>query len=85
MAREMKRNKVGENPEIMTIQEAAEYLNCHHVTVRRLLAQGELRAFRLGSSWRFRREDIDQWIAQQERAQGGETASKPERRGRRKE
>ena len=42
MGREMKGNKAGENPEIMTIQEAAEYLNCHHVTVRRLLAQGEL-------------------------------------------
>ena len=85
MGREMKRNKAGENPDIMTIQEVAEYLNCHPVTVRLLLAQGELRAFRLGSNWRFRREDIDRWIArQQEHAQGGETASKPERRGRRK-
>ena len=36
--------------------------------------------------WRFRREDIDRWIAQQqEHAQAGETASTPERRGRRKE
>ena len=48
----------------MTIQEAAEYLHCHPFTVRRLVAQGELRAFRLGSSWRFRRVDIDQWIAE---------------------
>jgi len=62
----MKRNKARENPEIMTLQDAAEYLNCHPVTVHRLLARGELRAFRLGSGWRFRREDIDTWIAEYE-------------------
>jgi len=46
----MKRNKAAENPDIMTIQEVAEYLHCHPVTVRWLHVQGELRAFRLSSS-----------------------------------
>jgi excisionase family DNA binding protein len=59
----MKRNRAGESPEIMTLQDVAEYLNCHPITVHRLLDHGELRAFRLGSNWRFRRADIDQWIA----------------------
>jgi len=62
----MKRNKAREGPEIMTLQDVAEYLNCHPVTVHRLLAHGKLPAFRLGSNWRFRREDIDRWIEKRE-------------------
>jgi len=46
----MKRNKAREGPEIMTLQDVAEYLNCHPVTVHRLLAHGKLPAFRLGPS-----------------------------------
>jgi len=50
--------------EIMTLREVADYLNCHYVTVYRLIKPG-LPAFRLGSDWRFQRSDLKKWIAQQ--------------------
>lgn len=31
--------------------------------VSRLAASGKLPAFKLGGTWRFRRSDLDQWIA----------------------
>jgi excisionase family DNA binding protein len=49
--------------EIMTLQEAANYLKCRQSTVYRRLKSGELKGFRLVGGWRFRRKDIDRWIA----------------------
>lgn len=49
--------------EMMTVQEVAEYLDCHPYTVHRLLRQHEIPGFRLGGDWRLRRSDIDKWIA----------------------
>ena len=37
---------------ILTLEEAAEYLNTSYSTVYRLVLDGELRAFRLRNSWR---------------------------------
>ena len=58
----MKKNKATEIPEIMTVHDAAEYLNCAPVTIQRLVRRGELPGLRLGRQLRFRREDIDRWI-----------------------
>ena len=49
--------------EVMTLREAADYLNCHRTTLYRMVKQGDIPAFRLGGSWRFRRPDIEDWIA----------------------
>jgi excisionase family DNA binding protein len=46
----------------MTVQQVAEYLGCHPVTVYRLVQQRKIPVFKLGGSWRFLRSDIDQWI-----------------------
>jgi excisionase family DNA binding protein len=43
----------------------ALYLHCHPNTVYRLLKERKIPAFRVGSDWRFRRSDIDEWIARQ--------------------
>jgi excisionase family DNA binding protein len=62
--------------DVMTVRDLARYLNCHQGTVYRLLKQRDLPAFRLGGSWRFRREQIDEWIANRtkvSRAAGTET------------
>jgi excisionase family DNA binding protein len=55
----------GLGSEILTLYQVTRYLNCHRSTVYRLIQQRELPAFRLGSDWRFRRADLDKWIAQQ--------------------
>lgn len=49
--------------EIMTLDEVAQYLKAGKRTVYRLAAEGKLPAFKLGGTWRFRRSDLDTWIA----------------------
>lgn len=48
--------------QIMTTKEVARYLKVHERTVYRLAARGELPAFKVANTWRFRLQDIDQWI-----------------------
>jgi excisionase family DNA binding protein len=52
--------------DIMSLHEVTEYLGCSKFTVHRLLRRSEFPGFRLGSDWRFRRSDIDKWIAQRQ-------------------
>ena len=49
--------------EILTIDEVAAFLKAGKRTVYRLAANGEIPAFKLGGTWRFRRSELDQWIA----------------------
>ena len=49
--------------EILTLDEVAVYLKAGKRTVYRLAASGKLPAFKLGGTWRFRRSELDQWIA----------------------
>jgi len=49
--------------EILTLDEVAAYLKAGKRTVYRLAAEGKLPAFKLGGTWRFRRSDLDEWIA----------------------
>lgn len=49
--------------EILTLDEVAAYLKAGKRTVYRLAQQGAIPAFKLGGSWRFRRAELDRWIA----------------------
>lgn len=49
--------------DILTLDEVAAYLKAGKRTVYRLAANGEIPAFKLGGTWRFRRSDLDRWIA----------------------
>ena len=56
--------QVSDQPnEILTIDEVAAYLKAGKRTVYRLAASGQLPAFKLGGTWRFRRGELDRWIA----------------------
>ena len=48
--------------EIMTIREVATYLRIKEKTAYRLAAEGKIPSFKVGSSWRFRRNQIEAWI-----------------------
>ena len=50
------------NPEILTIAQAAEYLQFHPDKVYRMVRSGELRAAKIGKEWRIRRADIDRLL-----------------------
>lgn len=51
--------------EILTLKEVAQYLKLAEKTAYRLAAEGRLPGFKVGGSWRFKREDIEHWIAEQ--------------------
>ena len=46
---------------VITVRGLAEYLRIHPSTVYRLLKHGLLPGFKVGSDWRFNREDIQRW------------------------
>ncbi len=52
---------------IMTIDELAKYLRLHTSTVYRMVRLGEIPASKIGNQWRFRKDVIDNWIAEQEK------------------
>jgi excisionase family DNA binding protein len=49
--------------EILTLEEVAAYLKAGKRTVYRLAQKGEIPAFKLGGTWRFRQSELDSWIA----------------------
>lgn len=51
--------------EILTLDEVAIYLKAGKKTVYRLAQQGLIPGFKLGGTWRFRRTELDRWIAAQ--------------------
>ncbi len=59
------------NDELLTPDEVAKILKVHSETVRRWLREGTLSGIKLGQSlrWRIKREELDRYIAQQERTE----------------
>lgn len=57
--------------EILTIREVADLLKIGEKTAYTMAQAGELPGFKVRGQWRFRRSDIDGWIAAQlDRARG---------------
>jgi excisionase family DNA binding protein len=48
---------------LMTVGEVASYLCCSVSTVRRLVRRGKVPHYRLGQMGRFRRSEVDAWLA----------------------
>lgn len=51
--------------DILTIKEVAEYLKVNERTIYRLANKGDIPAFKVANAWRFRKSDMENWIAQQ--------------------
>ena len=47
--------------DIYTIKEVAEYLKITEKTAYRLAAEKKIPGFKVGGSWRFRRDEIDKF------------------------
>jgi excisionase family DNA binding protein len=47
--------------EILTITELSVHLRVHPTTIYRLLREGRIPGFRVGSAWRFSRSAIERW------------------------
>ena len=61
---------------VLTVKELSDYLRVHPSTVYKLLHNGELPGFRIGTDWRFNAEVIDRWCLERNmKASGGGTSS----------
>ena len=52
----------GAKGQLMTIEEAAQYLRFHPSTVYRLARRGKLPAVKVGKQWRLDREALDKQL-----------------------
>jgi excisionase family DNA binding protein len=48
---------------ILEPQQVADLLKLRHSTVLDLSRRGVLPAFKIGKHWRFRRDDLEEWLA----------------------
>ena len=51
--------------QILTLKEVAAYLKLAEKTAYRLASEGKLPGFKVGGSWRFKRDDLEAWIEKQ--------------------
>jgi excisionase family DNA binding protein len=49
----------------LTTEDLLSYLRITPRTMYRLIRNGEIPAIRIGRQWRFRRADLDAWVARQ--------------------
>ncbi|MDY7039634.1 MAG: helix-turn-helix domain-containing protein [Chloroflexota bacterium] len=49
-------------PEILTVDELAEYLKMSRAKIYQMAQRGELPAAKIGAHWRFRKDIIDIWL-----------------------
>ena len=61
---------------VLTVKDLAHYLKVHPTTIYRLLKDGHLPAFKVGSDWRFNAEEIERWCVEREMKPDFRTADK---------
>ncbi|MCL0088801.1 excisionase family DNA-binding protein [Dehalococcoidia bacterium] len=49
---------------LLTLDEVAWYLRLSHMTVYRMIQRAEIKATKIGNQWRFSKDAIDKWLAQ---------------------
>jgi excisionase family DNA binding protein len=62
----MKRRHAGTPLRIMTAVEVAQHLKIHPGKVYKLVRNGQIPAFKIGGDYRFYRDAIEKWIANQQ-------------------
>jgi excisionase family DNA binding protein len=56
---------------MLVVDEVARFLRTHPTTIYRLIKSKKIPAFRVGSEWRFDREEVDRWIKTQQNIASG--------------
>lgn len=56
--------------QILTVKQVAEYLKVNERTVYRMATAKTIPAFKVGTSWRFKQLEIEQWIKEQHNQAG---------------
>lgn len=68
MKGEGRMQKQERRPTIMTLEEVARFLRLNKSTIYRMAREGTLPAWKLGNVWRFKKDAIEDWIANSQRA-----------------
>lgn len=65
--------------ELLTVEELASYLKLKPRTLYPKLQRGELPAFKVFKEWRFKKSDIDKWLAEniRQKTEDREAAGRP--------
>lgn len=61
--------------QILTVREVADYLKVNERTVYRMAAAGGIPAFKVGSSWRFKSSELEEWMKQRHNQNGVQQGS----------
>lgn len=59
--------------QVMTVKDVADYLDVHPMTIYKYVKDGCIPAFKIGDSWRIRRDSIQKWIKDSEKRNGGKS------------
>lgn len=62
---------MAKSKQVMTVKEIAEYLDVHPMTIYKYVQGGKIPAFKIGASWRIRRDSIKKWIEESEKKKNG--------------
>ena len=49
-------------PDIITLQELANFIKVSETTIRRAFKSGELKGFKIGKDWRFEKDEVLKWL-----------------------
>ena len=50
------------NTEILNVEEVAQMLHLHVMTIYRLVKEGKLPGFKVGGRWRFHHSALEDWM-----------------------
>lgn len=56
--------EVKTHPEVLTIQEAADFLRVSRSTLYKLVQAGKVPGKKVGRHWRFRKKTLENWLEQ---------------------
>ncbi|MBI3615353.1 MAG: helix-turn-helix domain-containing protein [Candidatus Omnitrophica bacterium] len=56
--------------EFLTPNELSRILKLHPFTITRLAREKKLPGFKVGGSWRFRKDEFERWVEQQDHDRG---------------
>ncbi len=62
---------MAKSKQVMTVKDVADYLDVHPMTIYKYVKDGRIPAFKIGDSWRIRRDSIQKWIKDSEKRNGG--------------
>lgn len=62
---------MAKSKEVLTIKGVADYLDVHPMTIYKYVKEGRIPAFKIGASWRIRRNSIRKWMEENEQKTNG--------------